>query len=446
MKNLRTLLLAAACLIPVVSQADEARTALVMGAWNYKGAMFKQLPGIDKDVERMSDKLTKLGFEVIRCENPNLVEAERAIDQFGSILKAKKGVGLFYFSGHGAELQGGNYLIPVGIDRMEDKSDLKVKALNAQLVLNRMSAAQSRINLVFLDCCRNEATKAATDTGLAPMSAKGVFVGFATASGATAAAGMNGSPYTSSLLTHMEERGLEIKAMHTLVTRDVMQITKSAGDEQSPFESASLSGSFYFVPGERAQEDESALRARIESEMRAKIEDEVKRRVDDFKEKNGVALTTEQMQAMIRAELEKASKPVVNKPQPRQQSPSKAALARFVQTWWEHQNSDSAGVWAGDFRESCGYCYADNGTASRAFIRNDRAKLIGRYPQRFLSVIDQPQSTISADGRSATVQIRYAYQYRGTKFASGQTKVKMELDWDGDSWGISDYNESVVRD
>ena len=305
MKFIPLLAAITAPLLPVIASADEARTALVMGAWDYSGATFKKLPGIDKDVERMAEKLKALGFEVIKAENPNLAEAERAIDQFGATLKAKKGVGLFYFSGHGAELQGGNYLIPVGVDRLEDKTDLKVKAVNAQLVLNRMSAAQSRINLVFLDCCRNEATKAATDTGLAPMSAKGVFVGFATASGSTAAAGSDGSPYTSSLLSYMDQKGLEIKAMHTLVTRDVMLLTKKAGDEQSPFESASLTGSFFFVPGEREKENEGALRAKIEAEMRGKIEAEVKRRVDEFKEKNGVALTSEQMQAMIRAELAK---------------------------------------------------------------------------------------------------------------------------------------------
>ncbi|MES2570207.1 MAG: caspase family protein, partial [Verrucomicrobiota bacterium] len=137
---------------------EEPRTALVMGAWKYGGGQLQALPGIEQDISRMVEKLTALGFEVQRVENPNLAEAERAIDDFGAKLKTRKGVGLFYFSGHGAELQGGNYLIPIGITSLAEKSDLKIKAINAQMVLNRMSASQARINLVFLDCCRNEMT------------------------------------------------------------------------------------------------------------------------------------------------------------------------------------------------------------------------------------------------------------------------------------------------
>lgn len=282
-------------LVPGRAAAEEPRTALVMGAWAYGGGQFQPLPGIQRDVAQMAEKLAALGFDVARVENPNLAEAERAIDEFGAKLKVRKGVGLFYFSGHGAELQGSNYLIPVGITSLSDKSDLKIKAINAQMVLNRMSNAQARINLVFLDCCRNEMTKAVTDTGLAPMSARGVFVGFATASGATAAAGMDGSPYTTALLRYMEKPGLEIKAMHTLVTRDVVLATKAAGDEQSPFENASLTGSFYFRGGE--------------GDATGPSEEEIQRRVDAIVNERmrnaGGGLTAEQVREIMQTEISK---------------------------------------------------------------------------------------------------------------------------------------------
>lgn len=269
--------------IAMTAVAEEARTALVMGAWQYGGGRFIALPGIANDTAEIAAKLKTLGFDVIRSDNPDLAEAERRIDEFGAKLTARKGVGLFYFSGHGAEFQGSNYLIPVGIATLADKTDLKIKAINVQMVLNRMSSAQSRINLVFLDCCRNELTKAITDTGLAPMNAKGVFVGFATASGETAAATATGSFYTRALLEHMATPGLEIKAMHTLVTRDVILATRAAGDEQSPFESASLTGSFFFQesPSPVGEEREAKIRERMagltEDQIRKIIRDEMDR-------------------------------------------------------------------------------------------------------------------------------------------------------------------------
>lgn len=269
--------------------AEEARTALVMGAWQYGGGRFIALPGIANDTNQIAATLKTLGFDVIRSDNPDLAEAERRIDEFGAKLTARKGVGLFYFSGHGAEYQGSNYLIPVGIATLTDKADLKIKTINAQLVLNRMSGAQARINLVFLDCCRNEPTMAITNTGLAPMSAKGVFVGFATASGETAAATANGSFYTRALLDHMTTPGVEIKAMHTLVTRDVILATRAAGDEQSPFESASLTGSFYFREGPSPVGEElpAKIRERLESRATTLTEDQIRKIIRDERDRPG---------------------------------------------------------------------------------------------------------------------------------------------------------------
>ena len=287
---------------------EEPRTALVMGAWKYPGGQFQALPGIAQDIARMAEKLAALGFDVQRVENPNLAEAERAIDDFGAKLKTRKGVGLFYFSGHGAELQGGNYLLPVGITSLAEKSDLKIKAVNAQMVLNRMSTSQARINLVFLDCCRNEMTKAISDTGLAPMSARGVFVGFATASGATAAAGTDGSPYTNALLKHMEKPGVEIKQMHTLVTRDVVLATREAGDEQSPFENASLTGSFYFRAGEATGPTDEDIQRQVDAAVAQRMQ-------------SGAGLTADQVKEILATEFAKMRGPEAS-PHQRESRPS----------------------------------------------------------------------------------------------------------------------------
>ena len=152
------------------------RTALLMGVGDYsKAPGMNSLPGIDQDLKLMGNKLTDLGFTVYYSQNPDLRTAKQSVDEFGKILRKNKGIGLFYFSGHGAEQEGGNYLIP-GTANIQSGADLAYEALSAQRVLNRMQESGSSTNLVFLDCCRNEFSKSGNSGDLAPMKAEGVFI------------------------------------------------------------------------------------------------------------------------------------------------------------------------------------------------------------------------------------------------------------------------------
>lgn len=230
------------------SLAAEPRLALLMGVGNYAGTKFQTLPGINKDLKRMEAALVATGFQVTVVSDPTLTAAEDAIETFGARLKSQAGgVGLFYFSGHGGEIDGRNYLIPKGA-RIGSQRDIKEQAVAAQRVLNRMEDAGARVNIVFLDCCRNDLTKASTDSGLAPMSAKGTFIGFATAADRTSAASNDGSPYTTILSKRILTPGISILDMHTQVTADVEDFTKANGSEQTPFQYSGLRSSFFFVP------------------------------------------------------------------------------------------------------------------------------------------------------------------------------------------------------
>ena len=231
--------------------AAEKRIALVMGVWEYDSPGLQDLPGIEDDVNRFSDRLKQLGFEVTVAKNPGIKEAKGAVDAFGERLKEPDAVGLFYFSGHGGEFEGANYLIPktavIGAS-----SDLDSEALNSKRLLNKMEASGAKVNLVFLDCCRNEFSKtksaASSPGGMAAMSARGTFIGFATASAKEANASSDGSIYTNALLNHMGERGLSITDMHTKVTGEVSRATEELGVPQTPFQYSGLSSLFYFVP------------------------------------------------------------------------------------------------------------------------------------------------------------------------------------------------------
>lgn len=241
--------------MPCVSQENLPRTALVMGVGEYGGAKFKggtipNLPGITTaDLPGMEAKLKALGFAVTVVANPTLSEAKEAVDAFSAKIKAAPGVSLFYFSGHGGEYEGKNYLIPRGAN-ISSKADLSDEALSAQRVLNGMEESGAQVNLVFLDCCREDLGKSVGGAEMAPLKAKGSFIGFATRSGDFADPGEEGSPYTRFLLKHLDKPGLSVADMYGYVIRDVKEYTmKQLGEERRPGFYSELEGEpFYFVP------------------------------------------------------------------------------------------------------------------------------------------------------------------------------------------------------
>jgi hypothetical protein len=295
-------MLLSACTLPLAAQEKENRIALVMGVGDYDGKFgLNALPGIGKDMERMKAALESAGFTVTVVQNPTLSKAVTSIDEFGAQMKKSKGVGLFYFSGHGGEYQGKNYLIPKGA-RLSAKSDVLDQAINAQRILNRMEDAGNGTNIIFLDCCRNDLTKGAADGGMAAMNARGTFIGFATASEKVAGASTDGSPYTKALAKWIPEKGLSITDMHTKVTKDVESLTFDAGDVQTPFQYSGLKDVFQFMPGppEQGQLTEAEIEARVQAEL-------ARRMAAQAKEK---PLTPEQVREIIRETMAETPKPI----------------------------------------------------------------------------------------------------------------------------------------
>ncbi len=224
--------------------AAEVRHALIMGVWDYTDPTFPGLPqtGIEADLQKMTAKLTELGFTVTPLMNPTLKQAKKAVDDFGTLVKSQPGTALFYFSGHGSEYDGKNFLIPAGTEIVSNR-DLDDEALSANRVLDRMEESGGQVNIVFLDCCRNSMSKGAGD--MASMEANGTFIGYATRGGKVSAASAEGSFYTASLLRHIGTPGMSITDMHTMVTREV----KAQEPTQVPHQYSGLDQLFFFKPG-----------------------------------------------------------------------------------------------------------------------------------------------------------------------------------------------------
>ena len=227
------------------SQTGEQRVALVIGNSAYQ---YTPLRNPHNDAEDMASSLNNLGFKVTKKLNASRREIEEAINGFGRELR-KGGVGLFYFAGHGVQVSGINYLIPIGAN-IESEGDVKYEAVNANRVLSKMQDAGNPLNLVFLDACRNNPFARrfrSAEQGLAPMDApKGSFVAYATAPGDVATEGdsRNGI-FTKHLLWYMREPALEIAQMMRKVRAGVQNDTSG---KQTPFEVSSLTGNFYFAP------------------------------------------------------------------------------------------------------------------------------------------------------------------------------------------------------
>jgi hypothetical protein len=153
------------------------REALLLGVGDYGGASYKgkvirNLEGITTvDLPQMQVRLEGLGFHVTALANPTRRAAEEAVDAFSARIKARPGVSLFYFSGHGGEYRGRNYLIPRGAS-IGSTADLEDQALNAQRVLNGMEESGGAVNLVFLDCCREDLGKSVGGAEMAPLKAR----------------------------------------------------------------------------------------------------------------------------------------------------------------------------------------------------------------------------------------------------------------------------------
>jgi len=221
------------------------RLALVIGNGAYKKAPLRNPVN---DAYDMAAALEKIGFEVIHKENASQMSMENAIRDFGKRLR-KGGVGLFYFAGHGIQVAGINYLIPVDA-RIESESDVKYECVDAGRVLGKMEDAENDLNIVVLDACRDNPfarSFRSSSSGLAHMDApKGSLIAYATAPGSVAADGIGrNGVYTKHLLEHMKIPGLTVEQALKRTRIEVMNETE---DKQVPWESSSLRGNFYFVP------------------------------------------------------------------------------------------------------------------------------------------------------------------------------------------------------
>jgi len=231
-----------------VAHASEPRTALVIGAAAYRSPDVPLKQPVN-DARAIASVLRALGFEVILREDPDRATFLRALSEFGSRLSQSRGIGLFYFAGHGVQVSGRNYLLPVDAG-LRSERDAAVRAIDVDEVVQRLRDANARINVVVLDACRDNpllrdsrsAGGEGASPGFAPMRPpQGTLIAYATEPGRVAADGRDGnSPYTRALLRHLGTPGLAVEQVFKRVREEV---SRETGGRQVPVEYSMLTGS-----------------------------------------------------------------------------------------------------------------------------------------------------------------------------------------------------------
>jgi hypothetical protein len=243
------------------------RVALVIGNSAYLHTT--QIPNPANDARDIAAALGRLGFAVDLRLDLDKRGMDDAIRRFGD-RRGTASAGLIYFAGHGLQVDGQNYLLPVDA-KLEKERDLRYEAVSLTDMLFETERT-SGINVIILDACRDNPlasslarrmgrTRAAlVGRGLARVEgAVGTLIAYATRDGTTAADGEGrNSPYTTGVLEWIEKPGLEISMMFRRVRESVMAATN---EQQVPWEYGSLTGEFYFRAPGKVPADEPEVAA-----------------------------------------------------------------------------------------------------------------------------------------------------------------------------------------
>lgn len=241
------LLLTTLVLLAAPEALAGGRKALVIGNAAYPGAPLKNPVN---DATAMEKALTATGFAVTRQIDLNKKDLRRAVNGFVDAL-AEDDTALVFYAGHGIEMKGDNYLLPVDF-AAENEEDAVEDAYRLQTLLDRLSGRARAVNIVLLDACRNDPfsrkwSRSAGSRGFRVVDVSaGNFVAFSASPGQTAAdaGGAANSPFTAALVRHLATPGLDINDVLRAVRADVLAATD---DKQNPWSMDNLTGGFRFV-------------------------------------------------------------------------------------------------------------------------------------------------------------------------------------------------------
>jgi uncharacterized caspase-like protein len=306
----------------------DIRVALVIGNSSYKEV--PRLVNPQNDAKAMSLMLNKLGFQVITVLDGTKKDIDTAIQNMKASLQGRQAVAMIYYAGHGLQHNWDNYIIPVDF-KNSSNIDLAKDAVNLKNILDTFSQSKTRMNIIVLDACRDNpfGSKLGYNKGLAQVDAPiNTYIAFATAPGNVAQDGDDRSGYglfTGYLIKELQQPA----AIEDVFKRVRLQVRKSSGGMQIPWDSSSLENDFSFNDGKKytvqpnefikelADEKNKEEKAKLDG-IATKIQNE-KLQAEKEKEKERIALLKD------KEELDKKAKLLVD------QKKKEEALQNFVE-------------------------------------------------------------------------------------------------------------------
>ena len=231
-------------ILALFAQTKERRLALVIGNAEYQSS--GKLKNTVNDANLMAATLRELGFDVIKKINAGKSEMDQAILGFSREL-GKYNVALFFYAGHGIQVDGANYLLPVDA-RLDDRLAAPFEAVDVAKLIAQFERYPNNVNIVILDACRNNPFKSWSRGGESGFKAipapSGTIIAFATSEGATASDGLgeNGL-YTSHLVKQMHVP----QRIEDVFIQTRIDVRGKSNNQQNPQEWSQLTGKFYFA-------------------------------------------------------------------------------------------------------------------------------------------------------------------------------------------------------
>jgi hypothetical protein len=242
--------------------SGEHRVALVVGQSAYRAV--PALPNAANDAKRMVELLGNAGFDVTAAPDLSQDGMRQTISDFAAKVAASgpDTIALVFYAGHGLQIDGENYLVPVDVDPKRE-ADIPLQAVRLNDLMNTLGALPTRMRIVMLDACRNNPFPALSQTaghGLAVVDTKagasGSFISYSTSPGSEAEDGSgDDSPYTTAVLSVAKEPNLPIEEAFKRIRVAVNQATDG---RQIPWESSSLTTEFKFFSADSGQQGATA--------------------------------------------------------------------------------------------------------------------------------------------------------------------------------------------
>jgi hypothetical protein len=255
------------------SKFTDRRIALLIANTNYFHLSKLRNPVYDN--EALSKKLLELGFDVYTVFDCDHELLRNTIIKF-SKEASNYNLALFFYSGHGTQCEGENYLVPVNLE-LDDKSELS-NCIKCEFVRNQLDRSKCSNRIILFDACRNERdwSRDITNSWGQMEGSLGTYISFSTKSGKTASDGDKGenSPYTTALLNHIATPNRELTLVMGDVVRETSRITDAIGNRQEPTVSGTFRNEIYLNPIQATPTSQVSVSSNLPVEQANKLSEE----------------------------------------------------------------------------------------------------------------------------------------------------------------------------